>query len=187
MQKNTLIFEDFVSKYQRRLKGTFIMEGNTKAISYIIHEIAACLTFSFNLYEAQTIIKSRAIQEYGEEWYPANAEAINFIIEDEYADYSGQEPPLDTRLLSKEEFASYIECKELLLNNCPSCGGKAKVVGVYATKNGVIIDCVGCQECHLFVERELKLSNEPNKLFSKRTKSVVDVMKVWNSLTKQEL
>ena len=187
MIKHNLAFEYFVNKnYTSRLKGTYTIDGNKEAISFIIFETVTCFDLSFDLYETQAIIKHKVIQEYGENWYTDNAEAINFIIENEYADF-GDRPTPNVCTFSKEQFADYVKRKELFLNQCPSCNGKATIIGIHTKlKEGAIIDSVGCEKCNLFVERELKLLSNPYKLFSKRTKSVVDVMKVWNSLTKQE-
>ncbi len=62
---------------------------------------------------------------------------------------------------------------------CPLCKGKAEILAMHTTMQEVIIDAVGCRECHLVVEREKRFAKS-EKLFAKRPKTVVDPVGIWN-------
>lgn len=87
----------------------------------------------------------------------------------------------DSRAADKSIYDQQINEIEHTLQPCPLCKGKAEVLLVRIERKGLIIDSVGCFQCHLAVERKWDISmDKPSKLFSKWNKSEVDVVDVWN-------
>ena len=65
------------------------------------------------------------------------------------------------------------------LELCPICKGKAEILAMHTTLKEVIIDSIGCQKCHLTIEREWRFAKS-DKLFAKRTKTIVNPVHIWN-------
>ncbi len=59
--------------------------GNIELADKIKEMAKACLEQGKDLYEAQEELKTLLIKESGLEWYEKSGEAVNFIIENEYA------------------------------------------------------------------------------------------------------
>lgn len=68
-------------KYESALNTRFKINGNSKAIKFIIHEVTAAITNQMDLYQAQESIIQKVKDTFGELWYEANAEAVNFMVE----------------------------------------------------------------------------------------------------------
>lgn len=65
------------------------------------------------------------------------------------------------------------------LEPCPICKGKAEILAMHTTIKEVVIDSIGCQKCHLVVEREWCFAKS-TKLFVKRTTTTVNPVHIWN-------
>lgn len=87
----------------------------------------------------------------------------------------------NSRSADKSIYDQQIKEIEQLLEPCPLCKDKAEVLAVLIESKGLIIDAVGCFKCHLVVERkwDIPIDNTP-KLFSKWSKSEIDVVEIWN-------
>lgn len=69
------------------LDGKVRITGNVKLALEIKKSAKKIIANGKNLYLAQEEIKNVLIKDYGAEWFKKNGEAVNFIIENEYARY----------------------------------------------------------------------------------------------------
>lgn len=73
------------------------------------------------------------------------------------------------------------------LNPCPVCGEEAEILAVHKGMHKLTIERAGCVHCHLVVERQWDVISEQSpKLLSKRFKSEVNVVEMWNRLAWKE-
>ena len=61
--------------------------GNVELADTIKALAQSCIKQRKDLYQAQEEIKSALIKDFGLEWFEKSGEAVNFIIENEYAHY----------------------------------------------------------------------------------------------------
>lgn len=61
------------------------LHGDASLINEIKKAACACINDGFSLYEAQGTIVNSLAEKYGNHWYQKSAEAVNYIIENEYA------------------------------------------------------------------------------------------------------
>ena len=69
------------------------------------------------------------------------------------------------------------------LEPCPLCKGIAEIIAFHTTLKEIIIDEIGCPKCNLSITRKIHLQTNSNKFFSKRKKSIVNVIQKWNHRT----
>ena len=80
-------------KHESTLNVRFEIEGNSKAIKFIIREVKEAIENQKDLYQAQESIILKVKDSFGESWYEKNAEAVNFLIENNYANALRKEQP----------------------------------------------------------------------------------------------
>ena len=70
------------------------IQGNTELANKIEKMVQEECIGKFNLYKALEYIRDYCINTYGEEFYNKNAEAISFLVENEYCNKERQQNPL---------------------------------------------------------------------------------------------
>lgn len=63
------------------------IEGDSFLINSIEQEVKNYISIGKDLYETQEQMKDFLVHKYGEDWYLKSADAINYIIENEYSLY----------------------------------------------------------------------------------------------------
>lgn len=81
--------------------------------------------------------------------------------------------------MTKIEIDDALDKISASLEPCPICKEKAEILATHATLKEVVIDSIGCRKCHLTVERKWRLA-ESDKLFVKRTTTIVNPVHIWN-------
>lgn len=61
------------------------IKGNIDCANKIAEITKMYLRQGLNLYDAQEKLKNTLLEKFGEDWYERSCEAVNFIIENEYA------------------------------------------------------------------------------------------------------
>ena len=67
------------------LSGHVRVHGNKTVIDNIIKMTRLYIGIGKGLYETQELLKQVLTDRYGEQWYEDSGDAINYIIENEYA------------------------------------------------------------------------------------------------------
>ena len=80
-------------KHESSLNTRFKIEGNSKAINFITREVIDAIENQMDLYQAQESVIKKVKDAFGESWYEENAEAVNFLIENNYANALRKEQP----------------------------------------------------------------------------------------------
>lgn len=74
------------------------MMGNLPLASKIEEMVKDFINQNKSLYQAQEEIKALLVKDFGDEWYDKSGEAINYIIENEYANIERNKlPALDIK------------------------------------------------------------------------------------------
>lgn len=76
------------------VSGSTKIMGNLELANKIEKLTREYITQGKNLYQSQESIKAILIKEYGDEWYNKSGEAINYIIENEYANIERKKSPI---------------------------------------------------------------------------------------------
>jgi len=77
------------------------IKGNFKACDYIVQKTKNCISKGIALYQAQQIVIDMVKEKYGVNWYQDSADAVNFLIENEYCrDIREKQPYIDKRALA---------------------------------------------------------------------------------------
>jgi len=80
-------------KYESALNARFEIKGSSKAIKFIIREVIDAIENQIDLYQAQECLIKKVKDAFGETWYEENAEAVNFLVENSYANALRKEQP----------------------------------------------------------------------------------------------
>lgn len=86
--------------------------------------------------------------------------------------------------MTKNEIDKKIKIISDNLKACPLCGGKANIIGMHTILNDVVVDSVGCIKCNLSCEREKHILIDPNKIFSRTEKNIIEPVLTWNNRSK---
>lgn len=76
------------------VSGNTKIMGNLELADKIEKLVKGYIMRGKNLYQSQESIKAILIKEYGDEWYDKSGEAINYIIENEYANIERKKSPI---------------------------------------------------------------------------------------------